>query len=136
MARTLEKYDYTRGALLIPEGKAFIDKSRILKINILFNEIDAIKLIFAACDSLKYCFVLGDVLHGKVFVRLQLNCTMHMEFAYYAEAAKGTRKDLCYCASADVQKDQNLLKKFRMVLPVCVNCHKKGLEVPRRNPMK
>lgn len=42
----------------------------------IFLEIDAIKLIFAACDSMKYCFfVLGDVLHGKVF-------EMHMEFAY------------------------------------------------------
>lgn len=112
----------------------------MLKIDIFycnFQEIDAVKLIFAACDSLKYCFfVLGDVLRGKMFVCFhdQLNCTMHtaIEFAYYAEAAKGTRKDLyCYCASADFQKGPKSSKEIPRGSSSLCELPKKGLEIPK-----
>ncbi|CAG2249105.1 unnamed protein product [Mytilus edulis] len=51
----------------------------------------------------------GDVLHGKVFVRLQLSCSSHIEFAFYASNIG--RVDLCaHCASPETNKDQELLK--------------------------
>ncbi|XP_071122564.1 uncharacterized protein [Mytilus edulis] len=77
----------------------------------------------------------GDALQGLVFVRLQLSCNSNIEFPYYA--ANNTRKDICcHCAAEGVQKDQELMKTFRVVLPVCVQCHAAGKETPKRNPIK
>ncbi|XP_048753853.2 uncharacterized protein LOC125665239 [Ostrea edulis] len=77
----------------------------------------------------------GDVLHGKVFTRLQLACTSHIEFAYYSSDVG--RKDICaYCVATEIQKDKDLCKNFKVVLPVCDLCRSKKLEVPKRNPIK
>lgn len=60
---------------------------------------------------------------------------MYMVFAYYAEAARDTRKDLCcYCTSAD--GPTCIKKKIRAVLPVCADCLVKGLDIPERTPLK
>lgn len=89
-------------------------------------------------DTLKHIYILfhiGDALQGLVFVRLQLSCNSHIEFPYYS--ANNTRKDMCcHCAAEGVQKDQELMKTFRVVLPVCVQCHAAGKETPKRNPIK
>ncbi|XP_076079853.1 uncharacterized protein LOC143049956 [Mytilus galloprovincialis] len=54
----------------------------------------------------------GDVLHGKAFVRLQMSCTTHIEFAYYCSSVG--KLDLCaQCVSPDTTKDPELLKKFK-----------------------
>ncbi|XP_048764718.1 uncharacterized protein LOC130046902 [Ostrea edulis] len=96
LKHTTDKYDYTCGAILAPEG---------------------------------------DVLHGKVFTRLQLACTSHIEFAYYSSDVG--RKDMCaYCVATEIQKDKDLCKNFKVVLPVCDLCRSKKLEVPKRNPIK
>ncbi|CAC5366714.1 unnamed protein product [Mytilus coruscus] len=92
----IDKYDYTCGAILAPEG---------------------------------------DVLHGKVFVRLQMACTTHIEFSYYGSSVG--RVDICaQCASPDTTKDPELLKKFKIVLPVCKACVHGNKEVPKTNPKK
>ncbi|XP_071143242.1 uncharacterized protein [Mytilus edulis] len=77
----------------------------------------------------------GDVLHGKVFVRLQLSCSSHIEFAFYASNIG--RVDLCaHCASPETNKDQELLKKIKVVLPVCGECIQRKKDIPKRNPKK
>ena len=71
----------------------------------------------------------GDQLQGKIFVRLQLTCASHIEFAYY----KGSvgRPDLCaYCSRPDVQCDTELLTKFRVVLPVYGMCLLNNKSIP------
>ncbi|XP_076111455.1 uncharacterized protein LOC143079761 [Mytilus galloprovincialis] len=77
----------------------------------------------------------GDVIHGKAFVRLQMSCTTHIEFAYYGSSVG--RLDLCaQCVSPDTTKDPELLKKFKIVLPVCKACIDRKKEIPKRNPKK
>ncbi|XP_053378441.1 uncharacterized protein LOC128548073 [Mercenaria mercenaria] len=97
LTRQLEKYDYTCGALIAPEG---------------------------------------DVLHGKVFVRLQLSCSSPIELAYYA-TTMNVRKDVCsFCAAENAQKDPALVLKYRVVLPLCQACNTAGKETLKRNPIK
>ncbi|XP_033749002.1 uncharacterized protein LOC117333692 [Pecten maximus] len=78
----------------------------------------------------------GDALQGMVFVKLQLACNTHIEFAYYATGF-ATRKDVCcHCAVDGVQRDANLLKQYRVVLPVCADCLLAGKDSVKRNPIK
>lgn len=83
-----------------------------------------------------FLFETGDALQGLVFVRLQLNCVMPIEYTYYSSTAV-TRKDVC-CHSAveGVDRDKELLKQFKIVLPVCEGCKTGGKPIPRRNPLK
>jgi hypothetical protein len=62
-------------------------------------------------------------------------CTTHIEFAYYGSNIG--RQDLCaHCAKTESTKDDELMKKFKVVLPVCKECMDKKLFVPKRNPKK
>jgi len=80
-------------------------------------------------------FVSGDSLEGVVNVRLQMDCTTPIEFAYYASQL--AQPDICtYCAEVGAQRDSESLKTHRIVLPVCDECVRKGKTVPKRNPIK
>lgn len=58
-------------------------------------------------------FFAGDILHWKVFVRLQLDCKKTIEFPYYASQI--SRNDICcYCCVHDTTKDRQLSTKFRI----------------------
>ena len=78
-------------------------------------------------------YFVGDALHGKIFVRLQMNCSTSIEFAYYGSDIG--RKDLwAHCGTSNSQKDSELMKKFKIVLPVCrmsKRAYKK--EIPKNN---
>lgn len=92
-------------------------------------------MVYRIILNFEIWFFAGDVLHGKVFVRLQLSCSSHIEFAFYASNIG--RVDLCaHCASPETNKDQELLKKFKVVLPVCGECIKRKKDIPKRNPKK
>ena len=74
-----------------------------------------------------------DKLHGKLFVLLQLACKSPIEWAYYASSI-GKQDTCCHCGKKGAKKDEDLLKKYKIVLPSCNNClHKKSL---KRNPIK
>ncbi|CAC5402741.1 unnamed protein product [Mytilus coruscus] len=77
----------------------------------------------------------GDFLHGKIFVRLQLDCRKPIEFPYHASHI--SRNDICcYCCTPETSKDRQLSVKFRIVLPFSNACLQAGCEVPKRNPIK
>ncbi|KAL3875452.1 hypothetical protein ACJMK2_033399 [Sinanodonta woodiana] len=96
LTHTLEKYDYTCGSVITPDG---------------------------------------DILQGKVFVRLQLSCAVHIEFPYYASNIG--RPDICaHCGVVGAEKSQEMTGRFRTVLPVCQQCLASGKDIPKRNPVK
>ena len=54
------------------------------------------------------------------------------------EYASGIRRPDIYahCAAPDCQKDQELLERFRVVLPVCNLCIASKKDIPKRMPIK
>lgn len=63
----------------------------------------------------------GSDLHGQVFVQLSLRCHDHVEFAYFACPRK--KPDVCcHCGGLDAMRDPVLLRKYKVVLPVCEAC--------------
>lgn len=80
-------------------------------------------------------FISGHILQGKLFVRLQLCCSTHMEFAYYSATTPVGRRDVCcHCGGVGADKDPEMLRRYRIVLPVCEEC--KHIGIPKRNPIK
>ncbi|XP_065943283.1 uncharacterized protein [Magallana gigas] len=76
----------------------------------------------------------GDILQGKVFVRLQMSCQSPIEFPYYSSTVG--RVDVCAHCTLPSEKSQEMLKKYKVVLPVCAQCLISGKEIPKRNPVK
>ena len=76
----------------------------------------------------------GQPLFGEVFVRLQLSCQKPIEFAYYASAI-GRKGKCCYCGADGGEKEKDLLKKHKVVLPRCKECEEKRKPVLKRNPL-
>ena len=60
-----------------------------------------------------------------------------MEYAYYAEntPAKLPKDICCYCAGQKAEKDPDMLKKYRVVLPICTECKSAGKPIMKRNPI-
>jgi len=48
---------------------------------------------------------------------------------------EGQQNICCHCGEAG-EKDKELLKKFKVVLPICAVCHRLGKETMKRNPIK
>lgn len=68
-----------------------------------------------------------------------MDCNSPVEFAYYAQnntVPVDTKTICCYCTAPQVQKDKELLKKYRDVLPICMPCKASGKDVLIRNPIK
>ena len=74
-----------------------------------------------------------DKLHPKVFVRLQSACNSPIEWAYYASTI-AKQDTCCHCGCKGAKRDEELMKKYKIVLPSCDRCsHKKPM---KRNPIK
>ena len=72
-------------------------------------------------------------LKNKVFVRPGLSCATPVEIPYYSSDIGC--KDLCaVCAAPDAQIDAELKKKFKTVLPQCMECNEKGFKVITQRP--
>lgn len=67
-----------------------------------------------------------------------MDCNSTVEFAYYAQnnTVPVDKTICCYCTAPQVQKDKELLKKYRVVLPICMPCKANGKDVLKRNPIK
>lgn len=77
---------------------------------------------------------MGDILQGKVFVRLQMSCQSPIEFPYYSSTVG--RVDVCAHSTLPAEKSPEMLKKYKVVLPVCAQCFISGKEIPKRNPVE
>lgn len=70
---------------------------------------------------------------------MQLDCRSHIEFPYYADTNINTvnvNKNICCHCSEAGEKDRDLLKKFKVVLPICCDCQDLGKEAMKRSPIK
>jgi hypothetical protein len=67
-----------------------------------------------------------------------MDCNSPIEFAYYAtnNPLPVDRTICCYCTAPQAERDKELLKKFRVVLPMCIRCKTSGKESIKRNPLK
>ena len=83
-------------------------------------------------------FYFSGSLDLDVCARLQMACNTPVEFAYYAENNPiNVQKDICcHCANPGAEKDPEMKKKYRIVLPICVNCKNLGKDIKKRNPIK
>jgi hypothetical protein len=68
-----------------------------------------------------YFVISGHILLGKVFITVQINCQSSIEWAYYASSI-GKPDLCCYCAAEGIQQDNDLMKKYWVVLPLCQAC--------------
>lgn len=73
-------------------------------------------LKYVICRAVDFFFVLGDILQGKVFVRLQMSCQSPIEFPYYSSTVG--RVDVCAHCTLPSEKSQEMLKKYKVVLTV------------------
>ncbi|XP_053376613.1 uncharacterized protein LOC123531671 [Mercenaria mercenaria] len=79
----------------------------------------------------------GDSLQGIVFVRLQLCCSSPVELPYYSAASQVVgRKDICCYCTEDGVKDEESLKTYRVLLPLCESCKNLGKKIIKRLPKK
>lgn len=92
-------------------------------------------MVYRIILNLEIWFFAGDVLHGKVFVRLQLSCSSHIEFAFYASNIG--RVDLCaHCASPETNKDQEQLKKIKSRITCLWRVYPKKEIYPQKKSQK
>ena len=67
-------------------------------------------------------------------LRPGLTCADQIEVPYYGESNVG-RKDLCsHCGSNNSAKSEEMIKKFKTVLPICKTCTEKGKEPFTQRP--
>lgn len=67
----------------------------------------------------------SNTLHNKVMVRAFLTCSMPVEIPYYGSELG--RTDTCaHCAAEEAETDQELKKKHKTVLPICIACREAG----------
>lgn len=73
-------------------------------------------------------------LHGKIFTRLNIDCSSPVETSYYSSDLD-QQKDVCYyCGQSGAETDAALKEKFKSVYPVCGHCRGKGLKCPCMRP--
>ena len=70
-----------------------------------------------------------------ITARLQMSCETPVEFAFYASSHG--RGDVCaHCAEVGAEKNPELSRQYRVVLPVCQACINLKKDIPKRNPIK
>ncbi len=71
----------------------------------------------------------------QVFVRIAMNCGDPIEVSYYSGKDIGRPDVCCYCGEEGAERDQELVKKYKTVLPMCKTCgeHKQPI-VKRPRP--
>ena len=73
-------------------------------------------------------------LHGKIFTRLNIDCSRPLETCFYSSDLD-QRKDVCYyCGQSGAEIDEGLKEKFKSVSPVCGECRGRGLKCPCMRP--
>ena len=66
-----------------------------------------------------------DYTCGAVMVRASLTCAMPVEIPNYGSELG--RRDICaLCAAEEAETDQELKKKYKTVLPICITCKEVG----------
>ena len=86
--------------------------------------------------TLYLCCVLGDVLQGTVFVRIQLSCRSPVETPYYSSVHVVHKDICCYCGDKGGIQDPASLMTHRVVLPMCATCSGAGRATIKRLPRK
>ena len=85
-----------------------------------------------------YFVISGHILQGKFLFLLKYKSTVShspIEWAYYASGIE--KPDLCcYCAAKGIQQDNDLRKKYWVVLPLCQACLRDKKPILKRNPIK
>lgn len=67
---------------------------------------------------------------SQIFVKSGISCAMPVEVSYYVGPDEVGRKDICaHCGTPEASVDQELKKKFKRVLPCCLECLNSGKEV-------
>jgi hypothetical protein len=71
----------------------------------------------------------------RFFIKVQINCQSPIKWAYYAS---GIGKPIlcCYCAAERIQHNNDLKKKYWVVLPLCQACLRDKKPILKRNPIK
>lgn len=64
----------------------------------------------------------SNAFSSNVVVRASLTCTMPVEIPYYGSELG--RRDIC--AAEEAETDQELKKKYKTVLPICIACKEEG----------
>ena len=89
-----------------------------------------LKNVIRKYDYVCGCLITPDVsmLSGSVFTRLEMHCKIMKITA---------QKDLCcHCNKQGAQKDRELKKLFKTVLPICDGCRAENKKVYKRGPIK
>ena len=97
-----------------------------------------LKSVIRKYDYLCGCQITPDVssLAGTVFTRLDITCDSPVEWSYYGATKVPVHKDMCaYCGVLGADTDQQLLKVFKTVLPLCSMCKSKGKNPLKRGPI-
>ena len=88
--------------------------------------------VFLVTSMSNYVYTCGapvlppsNTLHSKVMVRAFLTCSMPVEVPYYG--LELGRKDIrAHCMAEEAEIDQELKKKYKTVLPICIACKEEG----------
>ena len=103
------------------------------------REARELKNVIRKCDYVCGCLITPDVsmLSRSVFTRLEMHCKTPIEWAYYGATKITARKNLCcHCSKQGAQKDKELKKLFKTVLPICDGCRAESKKVYKRGPIK
>ena len=78
----------------------------------------------------------GHPLHGKVFTRIEMTCESYIELAFYSTTNNiGNKPSLCcFCATDNTPRDPDLIRKYKTVLPICVQCKLDGYDAVCMRP--
>jgi hypothetical protein len=79
-----------------------------------------------------------QILQGKViFIKVQINCQSLTNWVGLLYASGIGKSDLCcYCAAEGIQQDNDLKRKYWVVLPLCQACLRDKKPILKRNPIK
>ncbi|XP_052781350.1 uncharacterized protein LOC128217930 [Mya arenaria] len=77
-------------------------------------------------------------LHGKMFVRMNIDCSSPMETSYFScihYSSDIAQTDRCYyCGVTGADTDETLKLQFKTVYPICVLCKNKNFETVCMRP--
>ena len=74
-----------------------------------------------------------DPLHGKIHIRLGLQCGTPVEIPYYSSDI-GVKNLCCFCAAPNGEVKRDLRQKYKTVLPICLDCEQMGMEPVCQRP--
>ena len=113
------------------------EKPRLIYSKLKLNERQKVQLVMLLFEPDYLCgspvTVPGSSLHGKIFIRLNIDCSCPNETPYYS--CDIGHQDTCYyCGGSGVEKDLKLKDGYQRVFPVCSGCLGNGLHYPCFRP--